>query len=150
MYVKSMNKNVVVHWIFESINWSESVIISSLIHKTHFLAWAVDLIINKAITESKININDIDGIAVTAGPGLIVCLTVGLSTANAIAASLNKPLIAVNHLEGHALSAKISKNPLLFLGTFFAILIGNITPGIGTLIKILGFNLNSKKIYKNF
>ena len=47
-------------------------------------------------------------------------------------------------------SAKISKNPLLFLGTFFTILIGNITPGIGTLIKILGFNLNSKKIYKNF
>ena len=70
----------------------------------------IDLIINKAITESKININDIDGIAVTAGPGLMVCLTVGLSTAKAIAASLNKPLIAVNHLEGHALSVKIVKN----------------------------------------
>ena len=47
-------------------------------------------------------------------------------------------------------SIRLSKKPLLFLGTFFAILIGNITPGIGTLIKILGFNLNSKKIYKNF
>ena len=70
----------------------------------------IDIIINKALTESKINIKDIDGIAVTAGPGLIVCLTVGLSTAKAIAASLKKPLIAVNHLEGHALSPKIIKN----------------------------------------
>ena len=69
----------------------------------------IDFIIYKALKESKININDIDGIAATAGPGLIVCLTVGLSTAKAIAASLNKPLIAVNHLEGHALSPTIIK-----------------------------------------
>lgn len=69
----------------------------------------IDFIISKALKESKININDIDGIAATAGPGLIVCLTVGLSIAKAIAASLNKPLIAVNHLEGHALSPKIIK-----------------------------------------
>ena len=47
-------------------------------------------------------------------------------------------------------SIRLSKKPLLFLGTFFAILIGNITPGIGTLIKVLGLNLNSKKIYKNY
>ena len=70
----------------------------------------IDFIINKAITKSKINLNDIDGIAVTAGPGLIVCLTVGLSTAKAMAASLKKPLVAVNHLEGHALSPRILKN----------------------------------------
>ena len=58
----------------------------------------IDFIINKALEESKTNINDIDGIAATAGPGLIVCLTVGLSAAKAIAVSLGKPLIAVNHL----------------------------------------------------
>ena len=69
----------------------------------------IDFIINKALEKSKTNINDIDGIAATAGPGLIVCLTVGLSTAKAIAASLGKPLIAVNHLEGHALSPKLIK-----------------------------------------
>ena len=67
----------------------------------------IDFIINKALTKSKMNISDIDGIAATAGPGLIVCLTVGLSVAKTIAASLNKPLIAVNHLEGHALSPRI-------------------------------------------
>ena len=78
----------------------------------------IDFIINKALTKSKTNINDIDGIAATAGPGLIVCLTVGLSTAKAIAASLNKTFIAVNHLEGHALSPRILNNtkfPYLFL-----------------------------------
>ena len=69
----------------------------------------IDFIINKSLKESKININDIDGIAATAGPGLIVCLTVGLSIAKTIAASLGKPLIAVNHLEGHALSPTIIK-----------------------------------------
>ena len=47
-------------------------------------------------------------------------------------------------------SIRLSKKPLLFLGTFFAILIGNITPGIGTLMKVLGLDLNSKKIYKNY
>jgi N6-L-threonylcarbamoyladenine synthase len=78
----------------------------------------IDFIINKALEESKTNINDIDGIAATAGPGLIVCLTVGLSAAKAIAASLCKPLIAVNHLEGHALSPNLIKKinfPYLFL-----------------------------------
>jgi len=69
----------------------------------------IDFIINKSLKESKTNINDIDGIAATAGPGLIVCLTVGLSIAKTIAASLGKPLIAVNHLEGHALSPTIIK-----------------------------------------
>ena len=67
----------------------------------------IDLIINKAIKESNFDLKNIDGIAVTAGPGLIVCLTVGLSIAKAMAASLNKPLVAINHLEGHALSPKI-------------------------------------------
>ena len=47
-------------------------------------------------------------------------------------------------------SFRLSRKPVLFFGTFFTILIGNITPGIGTLIKILGFNLNTKKIYKNY
>ena len=47
---------------------------------------------------------EIDGVAATAGPGLIVCLTVGLNIGKAMASSLNKPFIAVNHLEGHALS----------------------------------------------
>ena len=69
----------------------------------------IELIIKKAIKESNLNFNKINGISATAGPGLIVCLTVGLNTGKAIAGSLKKPFIAVNHLEGHALSPKINK-----------------------------------------
>ena len=69
----------------------------------------IEFIIKKAIKESDYSLNNLDGIAATAGPGLIVCLTVGLNIGKAIAGSLNKPFIAVNHLEGHALSPKINK-----------------------------------------
>ena len=67
----------------------------------------IDLIAKKAITESEIKLEDIDAVAATAGPGLIVCLSVGLSFGKTIAYSLKKPFIAVNHLEGHALSPKL-------------------------------------------
>ena len=70
----------------------------------------IDLISEKAISVSKIKLNEIDAVAATAGPGLIVCLTVGLNFGKTLAASLNKPFIAVNHLEGHALSPKINSN----------------------------------------
>ena len=68
----------------------------------------IDLITKKAIDESGIKIEEIDAVATTAGPGLIVCLSVGLSFGKAMAYSLNKPFIAVNHLEGHALSPKLN------------------------------------------
>ena len=67
----------------------------------------IDLIVQKAISESGKKIEEIDAIACTAGPGLIVCLSVGLSFAKTFASIINKPFIAVNHLEGHALSPKI-------------------------------------------
>ena len=78
----------------------------------------IEFIIKKAIKESNLTFNDIDGISATAGPGLIVCLTVGLNIGKAIAGSLGKPFVAVNHLEGHALSPKIDnkiKFPYLLL-----------------------------------
>ena len=68
----------------------------------------IEFIVQKAIEESNFNLENLDGIAATAGPGLIVCLTVGLNIGKAIAGSLKKPFIAVNHLEGHALSPKIN------------------------------------------
>jgi N6-L-threonylcarbamoyladenine synthase len=68
----------------------------------------IDLITKKAIDESSIKLEDIDAVAATAGPGLIVCLSVGLSFGKAMAYSLNIPFIAVNHLEGHALSPRLN------------------------------------------
>ena len=64
----------------------------------------IDYIINKSLKDSNVTLNKIDGIAATAGPGLIVCLTVGLNIGKSIAAFSNKPFVGVNHLEGHALS----------------------------------------------
>ena len=78
----------------------------------------IDLIVQKAIYESGKKIEEIDAVASTAGPGLVVCLSVGLSFGKAFAASINKPFIAVNHLEGHALSPKLNSKlnyPYLFL-----------------------------------
>ena len=68
----------------------------------------IDLITKKALDESGVKMEDLDAIATTAGPGLIVCLSVGLSFGKAMASSLNKPFIAVNHLEGHSLSPKLN------------------------------------------
>jgi len=78
----------------------------------------IDLITKKAIQESKIKIEDIDCVATTTGPGLIVCLSVGINFGKTIALSLKKPFVAVNHLEGHALSPKLNsklKYPYLLL-----------------------------------
>ena len=54
----------------------------------------IDLIAKKAIKESKIKIKEIDAVAATAGPGLIVCLSVGLNFAKTISLSLKKPFIS--------------------------------------------------------
>ena len=78
----------------------------------------IEYIIDTALKQSGTFINEIDGVAATAGPGLIVCLTVGLNIGKSIAAFSNKPLIGVNHLEGHALSPGLNekiKFPYLLL-----------------------------------
>ena len=68
----------------------------------------IDSIVKKAIDDSGVKIKEIDAVASTAGPGLVVCLSVGLSFGKSFANSLNKPFIAVNHLEGHALSPRLN------------------------------------------
>ena len=69
----------------------------------------IEYIIDTALKESKISIDEVDGVAATAGPGLIVCLTVGLNIGKSISAFSNKPFVGVNHLEGHALSPGLEK-----------------------------------------
>ncbi|WP_353645827.1 tRNA (adenosine(37)-N6)-threonylcarbamoyltransferase complex transferase subunit TsaD [Mesorhizobium sp. WSM2239] len=69
---------------------------------------ALDGIIEAALVDSRTDLSEIDAIAATAGPGLVGGLIVGLMTAKAIAMSSGKPLIAINHLEGHALTARLT------------------------------------------
>ncbi len=70
----------------------------------------IEFVINSAIKKSRVSINEIDGVAATAGPGLIVCLTIGLNIGKSIATFSNKPFIGINHLEGHALSPGLENN----------------------------------------
>ena len=70
----------------------------------------IDWIVQKAIDESGFKLKDIDAVASTAGPGLIVCLSVGLSFGKSFASALDVPFISINHLEGHALSPKLDSD----------------------------------------
>src|SRR5215475_5796143 len=62
---------------------------------------AIVPVVRQALAEAKHTYDSVDAIAVTQGPGLAGALLVGISYAKALAFALNKPLIAVNHLEGH-------------------------------------------------
>jgi N6-L-threonylcarbamoyladenine synthase len=69
----------------------------------------LDSLIKASLAEAKVSFQDLDGVAATAGPGLIGGLLVGLVTGKAVALVLNLPLIAVNHLEGHALTVGLTE-----------------------------------------
>jgi N6-L-threonylcarbamoyladenine synthase len=69
---------------------------------------ALDGIIEAALADSGTELADVDAIAATAGPGLVGGLIVGLMTAKAVASAAGKPLLAINHLEGHALTARLT------------------------------------------
>ena len=74
----------------------------------------LDRLIAEAMDEAGLEFQDLDGIAVTAGPGLIGGLITGLIIAKAIAAVHRRPLLAVNHLEAHALTARLTDPALAF------------------------------------
>lgn len=79
---------------------------------------ALDGVVSASLAQAQIELGEIDAIAATGGPGLIGGLMVGLMTAKALAAAADKPFIAVNHLEGHALTARLTHNldfPFLLL-----------------------------------
>jgi N6-L-threonylcarbamoyladenine synthase len=69
---------------------------------------ALDGVIAAALHEAAVGFAGLDAVAATAGPGLIGGVIVGLTTAKAIALAAGKPLVAVNHLEGHALTARLT------------------------------------------
>lgn len=68
----------------------------------------LDRLIVRALEDAKLTLADLDGIAAAAGPGLIGGVMIGLTTGKALALAARKPFIAVNHLEAHALTARLS------------------------------------------
>ena len=78
----------------------------------------IDAVIAKAMAEAKLAYSALSAVAATAGPGLVGGVMVGLAAGKAIALARGVPLIAVNHLEGHALSARLAETidyPFLLL-----------------------------------
>ncbi len=71
-------------------------------------------LIAATLSDAKMALGDLDAIGATAGPGLIGGVMVGLVTAKALALASGKPLIAINHLEGHALSPRLADPTLAF------------------------------------
>ena len=70
----------------------------------------VDICVKQALTQAKMELQDLDAIAVTAGPGLIGGVVSGVMCAKGIAAGADLPLIGVNHLAGHALTPRLTDN----------------------------------------
>jgi N6-L-threonylcarbamoyladenine synthase len=71
-------------------------------------------LVEEALEEAGVRLSEVDAIAATAGPGLVGGVMVGLVTAKGLALASGKPLVAVNHLEGHALSPMLSEPDLQF------------------------------------
>ena len=79
---------------------------------------SIDAVVGQAMTEAGVDYANLSGVAATAGPGLIGGVMVGLAFGKAVALARNLPLIAVNHLEGHAVSARLATDvayPFLLL-----------------------------------
>lgn len=72
----------------------------------------INLIMKQALKEANLSLDDIDGIAATYGPGLVGALLVGVSYAKALSFASNKPLIAVNHINGHIAANYITHKDL--------------------------------------
>ena len=101
------NHNILSHIIYSQIPEHEKFggVVPELAARAHILA--IDEVIKQTLDKAGKTINDIDIIAATAGPGLIGGVLVGWLAATGIAQSTNKPLVAVNHLEGHALVPRL-------------------------------------------
>ena len=101
------DKNILSHIIYSQIPEHQKYggVVPELAARAHILA--IDEVIKLALTRANKTINDIDVVAATAGPGLIGGVLVGWMAATGIANATGKPLVAVNHLEGHALVPRL-------------------------------------------
>lgn len=140
----------VVEMVKDSSSSPKGKILSNIIHsqiKEHEIYGGVvpeiaarshlkllDNIIRSALETANTKLSDIDAIAVTAGPGLIGGLLTGLMTAKAMSASTGIPFYAINHLEGHALTARLTN------GLEFPYLLLLVSGGHSQFVEIRGVN----------
>ena len=111
-------KNIIANEVLSQNNIHKEYkgIVPELAARNHVLF--IDKVLKKILNKNNLSLNNIDLIAATAGPGLIGGLLVGLTFAKTLAQINNIPFIGVNHLEGHALTARLTDNidyPFLLL-----------------------------------
>ena len=101
------NRNILSHVIYSQIPEHQKYggVVPELAARAHILA--IDDVIKQTLVKAGKTIDDVDVVAATAGPGLIGGVLVGWMAATGIAQSTGKPLVAVNHLEGHALVPRL-------------------------------------------
>jgi len=111
---KEILSNVVLSQVAEHLPYGGVVPeIAARAHMEH-----IEAVITKALEDAKVGLSDLDAVAVTGGPGLIGGVIVGVMVAKSIASVMKKPFIAVNHLEGHALTVRLTNEvefPFLLL-----------------------------------
>lgn len=100
-------------------------VVPSIARREHELL--IDPVIKKALQIAKVTMQEIDAIAVTYGPGLAIALGVGIAKAQELARIFNKPLIGVNHMEGHLLSVLANSSVTLKLPAMGLLVSGNHT-----------------------
>ncbi|MDR2685863.1 MAG: tRNA (adenosine(37)-N6)-threonylcarbamoyltransferase complex transferase subunit TsaD [Rickettsiales bacterium] len=108
--VVDSDKNILSHIILSQIPEHQKFggVVPELAARSHILA--IDDVIQRALTDAKLKIADIDVVAATGGPGLIGGVLVGWMAARGLAQAAGKPLVAVNHLEGHALVPRLTND----------------------------------------
>ncbi|MDR0803833.1 MAG: tRNA (adenosine(37)-N6)-threonylcarbamoyltransferase complex transferase subunit TsaD [Rickettsiales bacterium] len=112
------DRNILSHVIYSSVPEHQKFggVVPELAARAHILA--IDAVVRRALDDAGKSISDIAVIAATAGPGLIGGVIVGWEFAVGLADAANKPLVAVNHLQGHALVPRLTNNvefPFLLL-----------------------------------
>ncbi len=118
--------------VLSNIIWSQASlhakfggVMPSLAQRKH--EERIDFVVDKAIKSSGIKIADLDAIAVTIGPGLSIALGVGVNKAKELAKKYSKPLIPVNHVEGHLFSSLSNSQKEISFPTLGLVLAGKTT-----------------------
>jgi len=111
-------KNILSHVLNSQINLHKEYggVVPELAARGHIEI--LDQLILQSLQEANLNFEDIDGFAATSGPGLIGGVIVGMLSAKTLASIYKKPFLAINHLEGHALTARLTNDlefPFLLL-----------------------------------
>ncbi len=101
------DRNILAHIIYSQIPEHQKYggVVPELAARAHILA--IDEVVRRTLATAGKTMNDIDVVAATAGPGLIGGVLIGWMAATGIAQATGKPLVAVNHLEGHALAPRL-------------------------------------------